>query len=82
MHGRLHSMVNCDGDEKQFPALARAAERRLNEFSAQNIANTAGAFEPVDHWDEKLFAALATAVRRRQSQFSAQNAAQHGHLQR
>ena len=40
-------------------AVAKAAESRLGEFSAQNLANTAGAFATVGQLDEALFAALA-----------------------
>ena len=53
-----------------FPVLARAAERRLSEFSPQGIANTACAFATVNYRDEKLFAALAVAAEWRLSDFT------------
>ena len=34
----------CEPDAPLFAALARAAERRLSDFSAQGLANTAWAF--------------------------------------
>ena len=34
-------------DEQLFKALAKMAERRLDQFNAQNVANTAWAFEKV-----------------------------------
>ena len=52
-----------------FAALARAAERRLSELSAQDVANAAWAFATANHRDEKLFAALARAAERRLSEF-------------
>jgi len=46
-------------DEKLCAALSIAAERRLSEFTAQNLANTAWAFSAVSYWNEKQYAALA-----------------------
>ena len=57
-------------DEKLFAALAIAAERRLNKFNPQDVANTAWAFATVSYRDEKLFAALAIAAARRLSEFN------------
>ena len=59
-------------DEKLFAALVRAAERRLSEFNAQELANTAWAFATVNYRDEKLCAALAIAAERRLSEFNVQ----------
>ena len=53
-----------------FAVLASAAERRLSEFNALEVANTAWAFATVNHEDEKLFAALARAAERRLSKFN------------
>ena len=49
-------------DDLLLAVLARAAERRLNEFHAQGLANTAWAFATADRPDELLFAALARAA--------------------
>ena len=57
-------------DEKLFAALARASERRLSDFNARGVANTAWAFATVNYRDETLFAALAIAAERRLSDFS------------
>ena len=46
-------------DEQLFKALARMAEWRLDEFSAQNFANTAWAFATMGQQNEQLFIALA-----------------------
>ena len=54
-------------DEKLFTALARAAELRMSEFKAQEIANTAWAFAKLDQLDEALFAALAREAELRMS---------------
>ena len=43
-------------------ALARAAERCMHEFNAQDIANTAWAFGKLGQLDALLFAALARAA--------------------
>ena len=47
-----------------FIPLARAVERWVSEFEAQNLTNTAWAFATVSRPDEKLFAALARTVER------------------
>ena len=39
-------------DEQLFKALARVAERRLDEFNAQELANTAWAFATVGQQNE------------------------------
>ena len=44
-------------DDEAFATLARAAERRLSELNAQDIANTAWAFAIASHRDDKLLAA-------------------------
>ena len=44
-------------DEKLFTALARAAERRVSDFIAQNIANIAWASATLNELDEKLLTA-------------------------
>ena len=54
-------------------ALSTAAERRLSEFNAQEIANTAWAFATVNYQNEKLFAVSARAAERRLSEFNPQN---------
>ena len=48
--------------EKPFAALAREAVRRLSEFNAQGLANTAWAFATVSHRDEKMLTVFARAV--------------------
>ena len=58
-----------------FAVLARAAERWLSEFNAQNVANKAWAFATMNYRDEKLFAALAIAAERRLSEFNSQELA-------
>ena len=55
--------------------MARAAERRLGDFSAQGLANTAWAFATTSQHDALLFAALARAAERRLGDFSAQGLA-------
>ena len=62
-------------DEKLFTASARAAEQRMSEFNAQELANTAWAFATANHRDEKPFTALAIAVERRLSEFDVQGVA-------
>jgi len=54
-------------DEQLFKALAKMAERRLDEFNAQNLANTAWAFANAGQSDEKLFVELARAAEQRLS---------------
>ena len=59
-------------DEQLFKALARMAEQRRDEFSAQEHANTAWAFLTIGQQDEQLFKALARMAERRLDQFDAQ----------
>ena len=56
-------------------ALAGAAHRRVHEFNAQSLANTAWAFATADQSHALLFAALARAAQRRVGEFNAQNLA-------
>ena len=56
-----------------FAALATAAERRVGEFNAQELANTAWAFVTASQWNVPLFVALARAAERRVGEFNAQN---------
>ena len=53
--------------------MARAAERRLGEFNAQELANTAWAFAAADWSDALLFWSLARAAEWRLDGFNAQN---------
>ena len=46
-------------DERLFKALAKMAERCLEQFNAQVLTNTAWAFATVGQQDEQLFKALA-----------------------
>ena len=46
-------------DEQLFKALARMAERHLDKFKLQELANTAWAFAKVGQQDEQLFKAVA-----------------------
>ena len=64
-------------DKKLFAALARAVERRLSEFNAQDIANLAWAFCTVNRQEEKLCTDLARAAERL-GEFEQQ--AEHGQL--
>ena len=48
------------------------AERRLDDFNAQELANTAWAFATVGQKDEQLFKALARMAERRLAKFKAQ----------
>ena len=48
------------------------ANRRLDEFNAQELANTAWAFATVGQQDEQLFKALAKMAEQRLDQFNAQ----------
>ena len=57
-------------NEKLFRALAKEAERRVNEFNTHDLANIAWAFAAVKYQDAKLFAALARAAERRLSEFN------------
>ena len=51
------------------------AERRLDQFNAQGLANTAWAFATVGQQDGQLFKALARMAERRLDQFNAQELA-------
>ena len=62
-------------DEQLFQALAKMAERRLDQFNAQELANTAWAYATVGQKDEQLFDALARMAERRLEQFNVQNLA-------
>ena len=46
-------------DEQLSKALAKMAERRLDQFNAQELSNTAWAFATVGQQDEQLFQLLA-----------------------
>ena len=59
-------------DEQLFKALAKMAERCLDQFNVQGLANTAWAFATVNLSEEKLFAAFSRAAERRVSEFNAQ----------
>ena len=61
-----------------FTALATAAERHVDDFNAQELANTAWAFATASHVDAELFTALARAVQQRLGDFSTQNLANTG----
>ena len=58
-----------------FAAIAKEAERRLDQFNAQQLANTAWAFATVGQKDEQLFKALAKMAERRLDEFNAQGLA-------
>ena len=62
-------------DEQLFKSLAKMAERRLDQFNAQDFANTAWAFATVGQKDEQLFKSLAKMAERRLDQFNAQGLA-------
>ena len=51
------------------------AERRLDEFTVQGLANTAWVFATVNRLDEKLLTALAREAERRMSKFNMQELA-------
>ena len=53
-----------DCGEKLFAALAMAAERKVNEFKEQGLANMAWAFATAKQSDGRLFRALVRAVER------------------
>ena len=55
--------------------LAKMAERRLDEFNAQGLTNTAWAFATVGQKDEQLFKVLARMAERRLDEFNAQDLA-------
>ena len=52
--------------------VAKMAEQRLDEFNAQELANTAWAFATVGQEDEQLFKALAEMAEQRLDDFNAQ----------
>ena len=56
-------------------ALSTAAEWRMGEFNAQELANTAWAFATAGEEDASLFAALATAAEHHMDDFNAQELA-------
>ena len=58
-----------------FTVLARAAERRMCEFTAQGLASTAWAFATASQSDTSLFKALARAAEWRMCEFIAQKLA-------
>ena len=58
-----------------FVALASVAERRVGDFDAQELANTAWAFAKTEQSDAPLFVALARVAERRMGDFSAQELA-------
>ena len=62
-------------DSQLFTTLARAAERRGDDFNAQSLANTAWAFATVRQWDAQLFMMLARASEQRVCDFDARNLA-------
>ena len=62
-------------DEELFKALARMAERRLDKFNLQALANTAWAFATVGQQDEQLFKALVRMAVQRLDKFKAQELA-------
>ena len=62
-------------DEQLFTALAAAAQRRMKDFTSQDLANTAWAFATVERKDAQLFTALAAAAERRMRNFNSQNLA-------
>ena len=51
------------------------AERRLDQFNAQELANTAWAFATVGQLDAQLFKMLAKMAERRLDELNAQNLA-------
>ena len=59
-------------DEKLLAVLALAVGRRVSDFNAQSLANTAWAFAQVGQLDEKLFAVLAMAAERHVCVFNKQ----------
>ena len=62
-------------DEQLFKAVAEMAERHLDQFNAQDLANTAWAFATVGQRDEQLFKSLAKMEERRLDQFNARQLA-------
>ena len=62
-------------DEQLFKTVARMAERCLDEFNAQELANMAWALAKVGQHDEHLFKALARMEEQRLDKFKAQELA-------
>ena len=62
-------------DAQLFTILARAAERRMAGFNAQDLANTAWAFATADQPDAQLFMRLARTAQQRTAVFNAQDLA-------
>ena len=56
-----------------FALLARVAQRRVGEFNAQELANTAWAFATADQSDAPLFALVARVAQRCVGEFNAQD---------
>ena len=52
--------------------VARMAERHVDKFNVQNLANTAWAFATVGQKNEQLFKVLAKMAERRLDEFNAQ----------
>ena len=59
-------------DEQLFNVIAKMAERRLDEFNAQDLANTAWAFVTVGQSNGSLFVTLASAAERCMGDFKPQ----------
>ena len=55
--------------------MAKAAERRIGDFNAQELANTAWAFATAGFPNAELFEVLAKAAERRIGDFNAQDLA-------
>ena len=62
-------------DAPMFALVASVAQRRVGEFKAQNLANTAWAFATADQSDAPLFALVARKAQRRVGEFNAQGLA-------
>ena len=62
-------------EEQLLKAVAKMAERRLDQFNAQELANTAWAFATVGQQDEQLFTTSAKMAGQRLDQFNAQGLA-------
>ena len=55
--------------------ISKEAKQHLDQFNAQDLANTAWAFAKVGQQDGQLFKALAKMAKRRLDQFNAQELA-------
>ena len=62
-------------DAPLFALVARVAQRRVGEFKAQDLANTAWAFATADQSDTPLFVLVAREAQRRVGEFNAQDLA-------